>query len=188
MIHGATHVWYHPQKWNWLLLHISWIWYPSGDTVFIILCSAHWHVSPCRAKFTCQVLTFTVLGILLDSISFCLFFKPTLPHFYFNVPFPVESGLACYSFRLFSEGFDLPLHTWSVMNRFRTGQGSCRADLRKWGLAQSPSSDCGQRQTMNHIVDMCPLTKFEGGLNLLHKADDDAVMQLESTATAALAK
>ena len=119
------------------------------------------------------------------------FFKTNIvlpPHFYFNVPFPVESGLACYSFRLFSEGFDLPLHTWSVMNRFRTGQGSCRADLRKWGLAQSPSCDCGQRLTMNHIVDMCPLTKFEGGLNLLHKADDEAVMQLESTATAALAK
>ena len=32
------------------------------------------------------------------------------------------------------------------------------------------------------------LTKFEGGLNLLHKADDDAVIWLESTATAALAK
>jgi len=26
---------------------------------------------------------------------------------------------------------------------------------------------------MNHIVDTCPLTKFEGGLNLLHEADDD---------------
>jgi len=35
---------------------------------------------------------------------------------------------------------------------------------------------------MNHIVDTCPLTKFVGGLNLLHEADDDA------TATAALAK
>jgi len=58
----------------------------------------------------------------------------------------------------------------------------------KWGLAQSPSCDCGQPQTMNHIVDICPLTKFEGGLNLLHEADDDAVIWLESTATAALAK
>ena len=38
-------------------------------------------------------------------------------------------------------------------------------------LAQSPS--CGQRQTMNHIVNTCPLTKFDGGQNLLHKADDD---------------
>jgi len=58
------------------------------------------------------------------------------------------------------------------MNRFRAGQGQCRANLHKWGLAQSPSRDCGQRQTMNHIVDTCPLTKFEAGLNLLHKADD----------------
>jgi len=74
------------------------------------------------------------------------------------------------------------------MNRFRAGQGPCRANLHKWGLAQSPSCDCGQRQNMNHIVDTCPLPKFEGGLNLLHKADDDAVTWLESTATAALAK
>jgi len=41
---------------------------------------------------------------------------------------------------------------------------------------------------MNHIVDTCQLTKFEGGLNLLYETDDDAVTWLESTATAALAK
>jgi len=41
--------------------------------------------------------------------------------------------------------------------------------------------------TMNHIVDTCPLTKFEGGLNLVHEADDDAAIWLESRATAALA-
>ena len=41
---------------------------------------------------------------------------------------------------------------------------------------------------MNDIVDKRPLTKFEGGLNLLHEADDDAVIWPESTATAALAK
>ena len=78
-------------------------------------------------------------------------------------------------------------HMVSV-NHFHTGQGPCYGNLQKWGLAQSPSCDCGQRQTMNHIVDTCPLTKFEDGLNLLHEADDDAVIWLESTATAALAK
>ena len=41
---------------------------------------------------------------------------------------------------------------------------------------------------MNHIVDTWPLTKIKGGLNLLHEADDDAVIWLESTATAALVK
>ena len=37
---------------------------------------------------------------------------------------------------------------------------------------------------MNHIVDMCPLTKFEGGLNLFHEADDEAFILLESTGLA----
>ena len=59
----------------------------------------------------------------------------------------------------------LPRHTWSLVNRLRTGQSPCRAKLHKWGHAQSPSCDCGQRQTMNHIVDTYPLAKFEGGLN-----------------------
>jgi len=56
----------------------------------------------------------------------------------------------------------------------------CRLVL---SLAQSPSCDCGQRQTMNHIVDTCPLTTFESPLNLVHEADDDAVIWLESAAT-----
>jgi len=74
------------------------------------------------------------------------------------------------------------------MNRFQTGQDPCHANFHKWGLAHSPSCDCGPRQTMINTVNMCLLTKFDGGLNLLHKADDDAVTWLESTSTAALAK
>ena len=89
---------------------------------------------------------------------------------------------------IWEPGFSLPPHTWSLMNRFRTGQGPCHANLHKWGLAQSPSCDCGQRQTMNPIVDTCPLTEFEGRLNLLHEVVDDTVIWLQSTATAALAK
>jgi len=85
-------------------------------------------------------------------------------------------------------GFHLPHHTWSLMNRFQTGQGACHANLYKWDLVHSPSCDCGQRQTMNHVVDTCPLTKSEGGLNLLHEADDDAVIWLESRVTAVLAE
>ena len=86
-------------------------------------------------------------------------------------------------------GFDLPRHTWSLVNRFRTGQGPHCANLHKWGLTQLPSCDYDQLQTMNHIVDCtCPLTKFESGLNLLHEADKDTVIWLKSAATAALAK
>ena len=54
-----------------------------------------------------------------------------------------------------------------VMLNWKTGVSS-----------QSPSRDCGQQQTMNHIVHMCPLTKFEGRLNLLHEPDDDAVSHM----------
>jgi len=49
-------------------------------------------------------------------------------------------------------------------------------------------NEISQNHQMNHIVDTCPLTNFEGGLYLLHKTDDDAVIWLESTSTAALAK
>jgi len=41
---------------------------------------------------------------------------------------------------------------------------------------------------MDHIVNSCPLTKFEGGLTILHEAEDDAVNWMESVATAALAR
>jgi len=48
-------------------------------------------------------------------------------------------------------GFHLPCHTWSLMNRFQTGQDPCRANLHKWGLAQSPSCDCGQQPHCRHV-------------------------------------
>jgi len=42
-------------------------------------------------------------------------------------------------------------HTWSLMNRFRAGQGPCRANLHKRGLAQSPSCDCGHEPHCRHV-------------------------------------
>jgi len=86
-----------------------------------------------------------------------------------------------------TEEFNFSRHSVSV-RQLMTGQvnAPCRANLHKWGTC-----DCDQRQTVNHIVGACALTKFDGGLNLgvlLHEADDDAVTRLESTATAALAK
>jgi len=85
-------------------------------------------------------------------------------------------------------GFDLPRHTWSMLNRFRTGRGTCRADLHQWGRSTSESCSCGQKQTMIHIVDSCPLSRFEGGLQRLNTADDRAVHWLETAAKKALAK
>ena len=90
-------------------------------------------------------------------------------------------------------GFNLPHHSWSLLNHFRTGHGPGCANLHKWGfigqrlcpitfLQLWPATD--HEPHCRHV----PMTKFEGGLNLLHEADDDAVIWLEATAPAALAK
>ena len=155
-----------------------------------------------QCKYRCRILVFS-LCILLCFVLLCCFLwyrhssankdlytgrtgRPKLTgvgtHFYVVIH-TIDTDPT-----IRQPGFDLPLRTWFLMNRFRTGQGPCRANLHKWGLAQSPSCDCGQPQTMNHIVDTCPLTKIDGRPNLPHEADDNAVIWLESTATAALAK
>jgi len=77
-------------------------------------------------------------------------------------------------------GFDLPRQLWTFL--------TCRASLHRWGMAQSDLWQCGQRQTMTHIIDDCPQTKFAGGLEALHEADNDAVHWLQNTATKAFAK
>ena len=111
---------------------------------------------------------------------------------------PVESAPMCtmadgmmqlvQRTRRLGVGTPPPPHFAKGTTKFYSRSTRGSANLHKRGLAQSRSCDCGQRQTMNHIVDTCPLTKSEGGLNRLHEADDDAVILLESTATAALAK
>ena len=85
-------------------------------------------------------------------------------------------------------GFDLPRRPWLMLNRFRTGQGPCRAGLHRWGLATSELCECGQPQTMSHIVDSCPITRLNGGIQTLHEADQCAISWLENTAAKALAK
>jgi len=77
-------------------------------------------------------------------------------------------------------GFDLPRRMWSTLNRFRTGQGRCAASLVKWGQATDPNCSCGAIQTMTHIVNDCPMTRFNGGLPALHIADDEAFKWLDT--------
>ena len=77
-------------------------------------------------------------------------------------------------------GFDLPRRQWSTLNRFRTNQGHCRACHKKWGLADSDLCDCGEVQTMSHIANTCPLTKFDGGLPELNRAGADALEWLNT--------
>ena len=66
-------------------------------------------------------------------------------------------------------GFLLPRHLWSLLNRFRTGQGTCKACLKKWDLISSDLCDCGEPHTMSHIMDSCPNTRLTSGMPALHK-------------------
>ena len=65
-------------------------------------------------------------------------------------------------------GFALRRQQWSLLNRFRTGQGHCGACKKKWKLSDSDQFSCGETQTMSHIVESCPQTRLHGGLSKLH--------------------
>ena len=71
-------------------------------------------------------------------------------------------------------GMDLPRGQWSLLNRFRSDAGPCRNSMHEWGYIASPPCDCGEPQTMRHVVNECPLTCFDGGISELHKAHDAA--------------
>jgi len=56
------------------------------------------------------------------------------------------------------------------------------------GIGMSTICECEQLQTVNHVVNMCPLTKFESGLQSLHDVEDDTLSWLEITAITAVVK
>jgi Reverse transcriptase (RNA-dependent DNA polymerase) len=76
-------------------------------------------------------------------------------------------------------GFNISRHEWVLMNRFRTGQGKCAYLMNRWGFADSENCDCGhEQQTMEHIINDCPLRAFDGGLEVLHDATPEAIQYL----------
>jgi hypothetical protein len=57
--------------------------------------------------------------------------------------------------------FDLPRKIWWKLNRFRTGHGKCNNMLFHWNIRENSSCECGEeKETIQHIVEECPLTKF----------------------------
>jgi len=71
-------------------------------------------------------------------------------------------------------GYDFPRREWCLLNRFQSGTGRCAASLHQWGYTDSPLCICGDTQSMSHIVNDCPVNKFDGGLLELHTASDAA--------------
>jgi hypothetical protein len=76
-------------------------------------------------------------------------------------------------------GFDLRRHEWVLLNRFRTSQGKCEFLMQRWGYSNATHCECGHPcQTMDHIIDDCPIHAFEDGLLYLHKATPEAIQHL----------
>ena len=47
-------------------------------------------------------------------------------------------------------GFDLHRRQWSLLNRFRTGQGHCNACHKKWGFTDNELCDCMEKPRQCH--------------------------------------
>jgi len=77
-------------------------------------------------------------------------------------------------------GFNIPRALWTTLNRIRTEQGNCNYLLHKWGMVESPLCGCGQIQTIKHIVNECPITKYTGSFEEIHSTSDDAIKWMEN--------
>lgn len=72
-------------------------------------------------------------------------------------------------------GFNLPRRSWLRVNRIRTGQGCCAFLLHRWNIIESPLCQCGDVQTMKHLVEECQIHRFQGNLKDIHACSADAL-------------
>ncbi|KAI5742795.1 hypothetical protein M8J77_011427 [Diaphorina citri] len=77
--------------------------------------------------------------------------------------------------------FSLPRKPYCSLNRLRTQHGRCKSCLFKWGLADDEICDCGHpNQTMNHILNDCPILSYPGNLEDLVSLTDNAKTWLQN--------
>ena len=51
-----------------------------------------------------------------------------------------------------ASGTDEPWSTWRSLNWLRVQKGRCRAMMKMWKLSHTDVCDCGERQTMSHLM------------------------------------
>ena len=90
-----------------------------------------------------------------------------------------------------ASGTDEPWSTWRSLNRLRVQKGRCRAMMKMWKLSHTDVCDCGERQTMSHLMTCgdappqlhvdrpgfsnpcrCQLCQTLGGINLTVDIED----------------
>jgi len=73
---------------------------------------------------------------------------------------------ACLSPTPAPPGMTLPRRASVRLNRLRTGVGSFRSCLYKWGMISSAVCECGaEEQTFDHVVLQCPINRPPHGLH-----------------------
>ncbi|KAF0721713.1 Uncharacterized protein FWK35_00024114 [Aphis craccivora] len=73
-------------------------------------------------------------------------------------------------------GQQLARHEWVTLNRLRIGHGRSGEMLHKLKMRDSPGCDCDHPlQFISHIISDCPLRAFNGTVEELHYATDNAV-------------
>jgi hypothetical protein len=51
-----------------------------------------------------------------------------------------------------ANGIECSWPTWKSINRLRVGKGRCHALMNSWGLCATDTCDCGEVQTMQHLM------------------------------------
>lgn len=84
----------------------------------------------------------------------------------------------CLHYHLFFclQCFAFPCHMWSLLNSSWTGHGHCPVICTDAALPKPAVCERRQQWTLNHIVNVYVLTKFEGRLQLFHDAVDETIM------------
>lgn len=77
------------------------------------------------------------------------------------------------------EGVNLPRREWLRLNRIRTGQGCCGYLMHRWKFIASPLCQCGDVQTMRHIVEECRIHRFHGDIEAIHNATSEALLWIK---------
>ena len=71
-------------------------------------------------------------------------------------------------------GKGLPPAAWVKLNRLRTGVGRFHSSLHKWGLAFSPTCECGaSEQIAYHVLTACPIHRAPHGARGLTVLNDE---------------
>ena len=55
-----------------------------------------------------------------------------------------------------------------LLDRFRCDTGRCAASLHQWGYSDNPLCICGLTLSLCHVINDCPVNKFEGGLATIY--------------------